>query len=182
MSSEPSGNAIGSNILVKVEIDTVDSASPYVFNCSLRSVWGINGMHADGAFATGFKSMVVAQFTGISLQKDDRAFVVYNQSTGQYEPQAAGSGAHINGFAEYRRGWRHVHIHASNDSFIQVVSVFAVGFGDHFFSESGGDLSITNSNSNFGNTSLRSKGFKAAAFTKDKACLLYTSQSPRDRG
>ena len=44
-----------------------------------------------------------------------------------------------------------------------------MGFGDHFFSDSGGDLSITNSNSNFGNTSLRSKGFKAAAFTKDKA-------------
>ena len=169
MSSEPSGNAIGSNILVKVEIDTVDSASPYVFNMSLRSVWGINGMHADGSRATGFKSMVVAQFTGISLQKDDRAFVVYNQSSGNYEPQAAGSGAHINGLAEYRKGWRHAHIKASNDSFIQVVSVFAVGFGDHFFADSGGDLSITNSNSNFGNTSLRSKGFKANAFTKDKA-------------
>ena len=97
MSAEPSGNAIGSNVLVKVEIDTVDSASPYVFNNSLRSVWGINGMHADGAQATGFKSMVVAQFTGISLQKDDRAFVLYNPSTGNYEAQAAGSGAHING-------------------------------------------------------------------------------------
>lgn len=169
MSAEPSGNAIGSNILVKVEIDTVDSASPYVFNMSLRSVWGINGMHADGSRATGFKSMVVAQFTGISLQKDDRAFVVYNPSSGNYEPQAAGSGAHINGLAEYRKGWRHAHIKASNDSFIQVVSVFAVGFGDHFFADSGGDLSITNSNSNFGNTSLRSKGFKATAFTKDKA-------------
>jgi len=169
MSSEPSGNAIGSNILVKVEIDTVDSASPYAFNLSLRSVWGINGMHADGAEATGFKSMVVAQFTGISLQKDDRAFVVYNPTTEQYEAQAAGSGAHINGLAKYRKGWRHAHIKASNDAFIQVVSVFAVGFGDHFFSESGGDLSITNSNSNFGNTSLRSKGFKSAAFTKDKA-------------
>ena len=169
MSAEPSGNALGNNILVKVEIDTVDSASPYVFNCSLRSVWGINGMHADGSQATGFKSMVVAQFTGISLQKDDRAFVLYNQSTGAYEAQAAGSGAHINGLAKYRKGWRHRHIKASNDAFIQVVSVFAVGFGDHFFSDSGGDLSITNSNSNFGNTSLRSKGFKAAAFTKDKA-------------
>ena len=169
MSAEPSGNALGSNILVKVEIDTVDSASPYAFNLSLRSVWGINGMHADGSQATGFKSMVVAQFTGISLQKDDRAFVLYNQSTGNYEVQAAGSGAHINGLCKYRRGWRHVHIRASNDSFIQVVSVFAVGFGDHFFSDSGGDLSITNSNSNFGNTSLRSKGFKSAAFTKDKA-------------
>ena len=169
MSAEPSGNALGSNVLVKVEIDTVDSASPYAFNLSLRSVWGINGMHADGSQATGFKSMVVAQFTGISLQKDDRAFVLYNQSTGNYEVQAAGSGAHINGLCKYRRGWRHVHIRASNDSFIQVVSVFAVGFGDHFFSDSGGDLSITNSNSNFGNTSLRSKGFKSAAFTKDKA-------------
>ena len=172
MSTEPSGNAIGSNILVKVEIDTVDSASPYVFNCSLRSVWGINGMHADGSQATGFKSMVVAQFTGISLQKDDRAFVLYNQSTGAYEAQAAGSGAHINGLAEYRKSWRHRHIKASNDAFIQVVSVFAVGFGDHFFSESGGDLSITNSNSNFGNTSLRSKGFKSTSFTKDKAGQL----------
>ena len=30
-------------------------------------------------------------------------------------------------------------------------------------------MSITNSNSNFGNTALRSKGFKRAAFTKDKA-------------
>ena len=169
MSSEPSGNAIGSNVLVKVEIDTVDSASPYVFNCSLRSVWGINGMHADGALATGFKSMVVAQFTGISLQKDDRAFVLYNPSTGNYEAQAAGSGAHINGLCKYRKGWRHRHIFASNDAFIQVVSVFAVGFGDHFFSKSGGDLSITNSNSNFGNTSLRSTGFKSASFTKDKA-------------
>ena len=169
MSAEPSGNAIGSNILVKVEIDTVDSASPYVFNCSLRSVWGINGMHADGAEATGFKSMVVAQFTGISLQKDDRAFVLYNATTGQYEAQAAGSGAHINGLAKYRKGWRNCHIKASNDAFIQVVSVFAVGFGDHFFSRSGGDLSITNSNSNFGNTSLRSTGFKSASFTKDKA-------------
>ena len=169
MSAEPSGNALGSNVLVKVEIDTVDSASPYVFNCSLRSVWGVAGMHADGAEATGFKSMVVAQFTGISLQKDDRAFVLYNQSTGAYEAQAAGSGAHINGLCKYRKGWRHCHIKASNDAFIQVVSVFAVGFGDHFFSQSGGDLSITNSNSNFGNTSLRSKGFKSASFTKDKA-------------
>ena len=180
MSSEPTGNAIGSNVLVKVEIDTVDSASPYVFNCSLRSVWGICGMHADGSKATGFKSMVVAQFTGISLQKDDRAFVLYNPSTGNYEAQASGSGAHINGLCKYRKGWRHVHIKASNDSFIQVVSVFAVGFGDHFFSDSGGDLSITNSNSNFGNTSLRSKGFKSAAFTKDKAGQITHVIPPKD--
>ena len=169
MASEPTGNAVGSNITVKTEIDTVDSASPYAFNLSLRSVWGMNGMHANGAKATGFKSMVVAQFTGLSLQKDDRAFVRYNQSTGSYDVATAGDGAHLDGFAEYRKGWGHEHIKCSNDSFIQAVSVFAVGYQGHFTALSGGDMSITNSNSNFGNTALRSAGFKAKSFSKDKA-------------
>ena len=169
MTSEPSGNAVGSNITVKTEIDTVDSASPYAFNLSLRSVWGMNGMHANGAKATGFKSMVVAQFTGLSLQKDDRAFVRYNASTGNYDVATAGDGAHLDGFAEYRKGWGHEHIKCSNDSFIQAVSVFAVGYQGHFTALSGGDMSITNSNSNFGNTALRSAGFKAKSFSKDKA-------------
>jgi len=169
MQGEPTGNAVGSNITVKTEIDTVDSASPYAFNLSLRSVWGMNGMHADGSKATGFKSMVVAQFTGLSLQKDDRAFVRYNASTGNYDVATAGDGAHLDGFAEYRKGWGHEHIKCSNDSFIQAVSVFAVGYQGHFTALSGGDMSITNSNSNFGNTALRSAGFKKKSFSKDKA-------------
>ena len=51
----------------------------------MRSVYGINGMHADGSKATGFRSMVVAQFTAISLQKDDRAFVKYNEQARRYD-------------------------------------------------------------------------------------------------
>ena len=39
----------------------------------------MNGLHADGSRTTGFKSMVTAQFTGVSLQKDDRAFVEYDE-------------------------------------------------------------------------------------------------------
>ena len=169
MASEPTGNAVGTNITVKTEIDTVDSASPYAFNLSLRSVWGMNGMHANGAKATGFKSMVVAQFTGLSLQKDDRAFVRYNASTGNYDVATAGDGAHLDGFAEYRKGWGHMHIRASDDAFIQAVSVFAVGYFAHFSAFRGADMSITNSNSNFGSIALRSAGFKAKAFSKDKA-------------
>ena len=41
---------------VTIETDTVSGASPYIFNISLRSVWGMNGMHADGSKATGFRS------------------------------------------------------------------------------------------------------------------------------
>ena len=48
---------------VKIESDSITSASPYIFNCSIRSVYGINGLHCDGSKATGFKSIVAAQFT-----------------------------------------------------------------------------------------------------------------------
>ena len=70
---------------ITIETDTVSGASPYIFNVSLRSVFGMNGILADGAKATGFRSIVVAQFTGISLQKDDRAFVKYNETSRAYE-------------------------------------------------------------------------------------------------
>jgi hypothetical protein len=57
------------NAQLSLQSDTVTSASPYIFNISLRSVFGMCGLVADGSKATGFKSMVVAQFTGIGLQK-----------------------------------------------------------------------------------------------------------------
>ena len=68
-----------------VSVDTVTSASPYIFNISMRSVFGMCGLHADGNKASGFKSMVVAQFTGIGIQKDNKAFVKYNSTSGIYE-------------------------------------------------------------------------------------------------
>ena len=158
----PSGNPTAGSATVKVEIDNVDSSSPYIFNISLRSTWGMQGMHADGSKATGFKSMVVAQFTGVSLQKDDNAFIKWDGS-------AYIAGSHVDGDSIYKSQYRNFHVKASNDSVIQAVSVFAVGFADHFVAESGGDQSITNSNSNFGSCALRAKGFKSVPFTQDKA-------------
>ena len=158
---------------VQAEIDSVESASPYVFNCSIRSTWGQCGMWADGSKATGFKSMVVAQYTGVSLQRDDRAYIRYDEFTNTWN-QASISDAfatepyHTRGDAYWKDDWRNFHIRASDDAFIQCVSVFAVGFFDHFLMESGGDMSITNSNSNFGNTSLHAIGFKGFAFNQDK--------------
>ena len=59
------------DLTAALTIDTVTSASPYIFNISLRSVFGMNGLLADGSKASGFASMMVAQFTGIGLQKDN---------------------------------------------------------------------------------------------------------------
>ena len=150
--------------------DTVTSASPYIFNISLRSVFGMCGMHADGSKATGFKSMVVAQYTGIGLQKDNNAFVRYNTSTpptGNYDDSTSVDNLSNNSRARYKPEYRNFHVKVSNNSFIQAVSIFAIGFSEHFVTENGGDISLTNSNSNFGANALTSVGFRTDSFSQD---------------
>ena len=150
--------------------DTVTSASPYIFNISLRSVFGMCGMEADGSKATGFKSMVVAQYTGIGLQKDNNAFVRYNTSepaTGNYDDSTTVDNLSNNSRARYKPEYRNFHVKVSNNSFIQAVSIFAIGFSEHFVTENGGDISLTNSNSNFGANALTSVGFRTDSFSQD---------------
>ena len=152
---------------LNIIVDSVTSASPYIFNCSLRSVYGMCGLHADGSKADGFKSMVVAQFTGIGLQKDDNAFVKYNAVSGVYEDATAVANLHTNSSSVYKPAYENFHIKASNDAFLQLVSVFAIGYANHFVAESGGDHSITNSNSNFGAKAIVCRGFRNDAFPRD---------------
>ena len=149
---------------ITLDTDTVKSASPYIFNISLRSVYGMCGMHADGNKAGGFKSMVVAQFTGVSLQKDDQAFIKY-KTDGTFERGTPN--IHSDGDAKYHPDYYSFHIKASNNSVIQIVSVFAIGYAQQFLTESGGDFSVTNSNSNFGEIALNSVSYREEAFAKD---------------
>jgi len=157
----------------------------------------MNGMLADGSTASGFRSMVVAQFTAVSLQKDDRAFVKYNPVSRTYDgiaitkvtgAQLASESSstnsntvyHLDSRAVYRKGWETSHISMVNDSIIQIVSVFAIGFNKHFNCESGGDASITNSNSNFGQIALVSEGFKKEAFAKDDEGYVTSIVAPQN--
>ncbi len=195
LAASPSATAATATI----ETDTVSGASPYIFNISLRSVYGMNGMHADGAKATGFRSMVVAQFTAISLQKDDRAFVKYDKETRRYRgitpPTSPSTGSelatlssatdasevyHLDSDAIYRRGFETTHIKLSNDAIMQIVSVFAIGFNQHFFADTGADASITNSNSNFGQFAIASDSFKKDAFAKDDAAYVTHVLAPKE--
>ena len=167
---------------VDLQSDSVTSASPYIFNISLRSVFGMCGMHADGSKALGFKSMVVAQFTGIGLQKDKNAFVKYNASSGEYKDSTFAGNANINEDAPavFKPDYENFHIKASNDSVIQIVSCFAIGYANHFVTESGGDLSVTNSNSNFGAKALVSKGFKTTSFNRDDVGYITHIIPPKE--
>jgi len=164
---------------VNFSVDTVTSASPYIFNVSLRSVYGMCGMHADGNLVSGFKSMVVAQFTGIGLQKDDNAFIKYNEVLGEYEDSSVVTDIHTDSRAVFKPSYRNYHIKASNNAIIQLVSIFAIGYAEHFVVESGGDHSITNSNSNFGAKSLVARGFRKDSFPRDDRGYITHFVSPQ---
>jgi hypothetical protein len=157
------------NASLTLSSDTVTSASPYIFNISLRSVYGMCGVLADGNKASGFKSMVIAQFTGIGLQKDDKAFVLYNSTTGEYDDNTKPGNETIsnNSRAIFKPSYRNFHIKTINEAFIQNVSIFAIGYAEHFSTDTGGDQSVTNSNSNFGSKALVASGFRKDAFPQD---------------
>ena len=165
---------------LSLDTDTVTSASPYIFNISLRSVYGMCGMHADGAKATGFKSMLVAQFTGVSLQNDNNAFLKFNQTTGGFDDSTTVDNLSSDPNATYKPAYYNYHIKTSNNAVTQQVSIFAIGFAQQFVNDSGGDSSITNSNSNFGQNSLISKGFRDKAFTRDDVGYISHVVPPRE--
>lgn len=147
--------------------DTTASASPYIFNCSVRSDYGLGGAFMDGSKVEGLKSMVCANFTGVSLQKDMSCWQRYNGTawtTTTYEQYINADPDNVR--MDPARMSRH--ISAINDAFIQEVSVFAIGHGIHHFTDRGGEITVTNSNSSFGGCAAYSKGYKNLAFPIDR--------------
>ena len=150
-----------------ISVDTVGSASPYIYNISLRSTYGLCGIFANGAQSQGFRSMVVAQFTGVSLQRDITSWQRYSN----------GSWGSFSNYSQYissdpdnvrmHPDRRSFHVRAVNDAVIQEVSVFAIGQGIHHWTENGGELTVTNSNSNFGGCAALAEGYKSSSFTSD---------------
>ena len=161
-------------------VDSTASASPYIYNCSIRSQYGLCGIYADGANRTGFRSMVVAQFTGVSLQNDYRCWQQYS----------GGSWGNISDFAAYKAAdpddirmdpnRRSFHVRAVNRAVIQEVSVFAIGQGIHHWTQSGGELTITNSNSNFGGCAGLSQGYQEEAAVQDSGFSATHQRVPSD--
>ena len=112
----------------------------------------MNGLFADGDKADGFKSMMVIPVYGHLTSKDNAAFLKYHTVSGTYRDENASGNENLSTdpLAKYKPEYENYHIHVANDGYAQAVSCFAIGYAAHFKTSSGGDLSITNSNSNFG--------------------------------
>jgi hypothetical protein len=166
--------------------DTTASASPYIFNCSVRSDYGMGGAFWDGSKIGGLKSMVCANFTGVSLQKDMRCWQVYENNNWvslantpqdyQKYINASPDNVRMNPARLSR------HITAINDAFIQEVSVFAIGHGIHHFTDRGGEITVTNSNSSFGGCAALSTGYKTTAFPQDRNWTVGRVRVPLNLG
>jgi hypothetical protein len=157
------------SILPLPDINSTRSSSPYVFNCSVRSIFGLNGLWADGSRVGGFKSMVTANFTQVSLQTDPNCFIPTTYFQDPPTNKDSGTGKQYKSSANDTFKYRSFGMRGSNDATIQIVSVFCIGNSDHFVSENGADLSITNSCSDFGDISLRGIGYKGKSFSQDEA-------------
>lgn len=158
--------------------DTTQSASPYVFNCSIRSEYGLGGIHADGSKVEGLKSMVTANFTGVSLQKDMNSWELYSGSSWVPMPNYTTYISSDPNNVRMKPTRRSFHIRAINNAFIQEVSIFAIGQGAHHATESGAEVSITNSNSSFGGCVALSSGYKAEAFDIDSEWRFAYFKTP----
>ena len=176
--------------------DSTVGSSCYVFNCSLRSNYGMCGIFLDGSQAKGFKSMVTAQFTNVSLQRDMAAWEIW--SGGKWSIPASYDdyiNADINNLRTRVGGnyspetgcfdidYRHFAFKCIRDAVIQEVSCFVIGNSVHHWTASGGECTITNSNSNFGQTALMSSGFRGigsakGAFPQDKGFLCRAVKRP----
>lgn len=139
--------------------DTVKGASPYVYNCTLRTEWGMGGAFWDGARVTGLKSIVIAQFTGISVQRDLSCWQIYREGAWRvpvtYQELIDSEADDVR--MKPQRMSRHVSL--LNSAFGQMVSVFAIGAGRHHFADSGAQLEFSNSTSNFGGCVAVAKGY-----------------------
>ena len=167
-------------------VDTTDSASPYIYNCSIRSKLGLCGIDYDGSKVGGFRSLVTAQFTGVSLQTDQNAYEVYIEAVdGWREPKNYQEVIETDpNNVRMKPEWGHFHIRATNRAVIQEVSVFAIGQNVHHWTRSGGEITITNSNSNFGGCAALSEGYHEFAQPQDTNWApkgIYRARDPFEK-
>lgn len=152
---------------VELAINSTVSSSPYVAKTTVKSSYGMCGLFADGAKVKGFQSVLLNEFTGISLQNDNNAFLRYNSTTGTFDDSTTVSNLNSDPDAVYKPAYYNYFVKVTNKSYAQVDSCFGIGYSQQYVTESGGTVSVNGSNSNFGQQSLYSKGFRDDAYARD---------------
>lgn len=168
------------------EWDTTEGSSPYIFNWSVRTRYGMGGAFWDGSKLSGLKSMVCANFTGTNQQKDMRCWQVYEggawvsltNTPEDYQKYINADPDNVR-----RNPARHTrHISAINNAYIQKVSIFGIGQSEITMVDSGGEITDNGGNSTFGGCAAVAKGYKSFAFGNDKNWTVGRVRVPLNLG
>jgi hypothetical protein len=173
--------------------DSTNSASFYIFQCSVRSDLGMGRLWADGAKVEGFKSFVMANFTGVSLQKNMPFTEGSNQNDMRcWQKYANGEWVPVSSYADYISQTpdnirpnplrRSIGVGAINEAFIQKVSIFDIGEAVQSFVDAGGEIDSNNGNSSFGGCAGLARGYRAAALPQDRSWQLSAVRVPLSPG
>jgi hypothetical protein len=164
--------------------DSTASASFYIFQCSVRSNYGMGRLWIDGAKVDGFKSFVMANYTGVSLQKG----ISEQGDMRCWQKYSGGSWVAVSSYADYiaqtpdnirmHPARRSVGVGAINEGFVQKVSIFDIGEGAQSFVDTGGEIDSNNGNSSFGGVAGLAKGYRKASFPSDKSWQISAVRAP----
>jgi len=164
--------------------DSTASASFYVFQCSIRSNYGMGRLWVDGSKVAGFKSFVCANFTGVSLQKS----ISEQGDMRCWQKYSGGAWVAVSNYQDYisqapdnirmNPARRSVGIGVINEGFVQKVSIFDIGEGAQSFVDTGGEIDSNNGNSSFGGCAGIAKGYRRAALPSDKSWQISAIKVP----
>ena len=164
--------------------DSTASASFYIFQCSVRSNYGMGRLWVDGAKVDGFKSFVMANYTGVSLQKG----ISEQGDMRCWQKYSGGSWVAVSSYADYiaqtpdnirmHPARRSIGVGAINEGFVQKVSIFDIGEGAQSFVDTGGEIDSNNGNSSFGGCAGLARGYRKAAFPSDKSWQISAVRVP----
>jgi len=107
---------------VELLVDSVTSSSPYIIQTTVKSAYGLCGVFADGSKVSGFKSILLNEFSGIGLQNDENAFLRFNETSGSFDDSASVSNLSSDPNAVYKPAYYNYFIKVTNKAFAQVVS------------------------------------------------------------
>ena len=154
----------GNKVTVKSTYDDfpIIEASPYTQNASVISKLGGGGALVDGSKV----KQPNCPFPGLNLD-----------GTAKFPNQ--GKSMVASAFTIVSEGG--VGYKIIEDGYVQLVSVFCIFTADGVLAESGGYASVTNSASNFGIYSLRSRGFRRECYEFDQGTIGNVSSTPTGR-
>ena len=164
--------------------DSTASASFYVFQCSVRSNYGMGRLWVDGSKVLGFKSFVLANFTGVSLQKS----ISEQGDMRCWQKYSGGSWVAVSNYQDYinqtpdnvrmNPARRSIGVGVINEGFVQKVSIFDIGEGVQSFVDTGGEIDSNTGNSSFGGCAGLAKGYRRAALPGDKSWQISAIKVP----